>query len=58
MDPTAGAPVLNCRHHWLIEVPNGPTSHGHCKRCGLERDFFNNPEDARIGAHEAAAAAA
>jgi len=30
-----------CRHHWLIESPNGPTSRGRCRRCGTERDFTN-----------------
>ena len=39
----------DCRHHWVIEMPNGPVSHGQCKVCGQERDFYNNPEDARIG---------
>lgn len=34
-----------CRHHWLIEVPNGPTSRGVCKRCGAERVFRNSSED-------------
>lgn len=48
----------NCRHHWVIETPNGPLSHGTCKVCGLERDFYNNPEDARVGEHPAVAAAA
>ena len=31
-----------CRHHWVIESPNGPTSQGVCKFCGLERDFRNS----------------
>ncbi len=30
-----------CRHHWLIEAPNGMTSPGRCKVCGAERDFNN-----------------
>jgi hypothetical protein len=30
-----------CRHHWLIEPPNGPTSKGVCKICG-EVKFFDN----------------
>ena len=38
--------VVSCRHHWVIDAANGPTSHGRCKHCGQERDFFNNPEDA------------
>lgn len=34
-----------CRHHWVIEMPNGPTSRGVCKRCGAEREFKNSSED-------------
>lgn len=30
-----------CRHHWIIETPNGPFSRGVCKLCGEERDFEN-----------------
>lgn len=31
-----------CRHHWLIEPANGPTSRGRCRLCGDERDFRNS----------------
>ena len=31
-----------CSHHWLIEGPNGPTSHAVCRLCGEERDFYNS----------------
>lgn len=34
-----------CRHHWVIETPNGSKSGGHCKRCGQEREFRNSTED-------------
>jgi hypothetical protein len=34
-----------CRHHWLIEPPAGPTSKGRCKRCGEERYFINSTAD-------------
>ena len=44
--------VENCRHHWVIDAANGPTSRGRCKRCGDERDFYNNPEDALIPREE------
>jgi hypothetical protein len=58
MEPVASTTVT-CRHHWVIEMPNGPVSHGQCKVCGTERDFYNNPEDARMGEpHEAVATAA
>lgn len=31
-----------CRHHWLIEAPDGPTSDGRCKLCGATRQFRNH----------------
>lgn len=31
-----------CRHHWIIEPPSGPTSRGRCKHCGEERLFINS----------------
>ncbi|MDE3096673.1 MAG: hypothetical protein KGK07_11835 [Chloroflexota bacterium] len=34
-----------CAHHWVIASPNGATSRGVCKRCGLEKDFPNSAED-------------
>lgn len=34
-----------CRHHWVIETPNGSTSGGRCKRCGETKDFRNSSED-------------
>lgn len=34
-----------CRHHWVIETPNGALSRGHCKRCGHAREFRNSTED-------------
>jgi hypothetical protein len=34
-----------CRHHWVIETPNGALSSGRCKRCGVQRDFRNSNED-------------
>lgn len=30
-----------CRHHWIIETPNGPESAGACKHCGAARMFQN-----------------
>ncbi len=29
-------------HHWMIESPNGPTSVGTCKVCGVLREFKNS----------------
>ncbi|HMS59659.1 MAG TPA: hypothetical protein PKA49_12495 [Tepidiformaceae bacterium] len=34
-----------CRHHWVIETPNGSVSSGRCKRCGVAREFRNSNED-------------
>ncbi|MGH2607580.1 MAG: hypothetical protein ACRDHF_00705 [Tepidiformaceae bacterium] len=34
-----------CRHHWVIETPNGSTSGGYCKRCGANKEFRNSTED-------------
>jgi len=30
-----------CRHHWVIESPQGPSSRGVCKLCGVEKEFQN-----------------
>lgn len=30
-----------CVHYWIIETPDGPTSKGYCKRCGVEGEFAN-----------------
>jgi hypothetical protein len=35
-----------CRHHWLIETPNGVTSWGTCRQCGEQRQFMNSASDA------------
>ena len=37
------APV--CAHRWVIESPNGETSHGICRVCGAEKEFPNSAED-------------
>jgi hypothetical protein len=44
----ATAATLACRHHWIIDTAQGPTSAGRCKLCGARREFFNNPEDAML----------
>lgn len=33
---------VECRHHWMIETPNGPMSEGVCQRCGEKREFMNS----------------
>ncbi len=35
----------DCRHHWVIGTPCGPTSEGRCKLCGTTRSFLNVFED-------------
>ncbi len=35
---------VHCRHHWIIEPPNGPKSVGRCRRCG-RRERFPNSSD-------------
>ena len=42
-----GTPAVpQCRHHWLIEAPHGPTSWGTCKQCGERRQFMNSASEA------------
>ncbi len=31
-----------CKHHWLIESPNGVESRGICKACGATKSFSNS----------------
>ncbi|KPK22303.1 MAG: hypothetical protein AMJ76_00105 [Dehalococcoidia bacterium SM23_28_1] len=35
----------HCRHHWLIESPQGRTSMGMCKLCGAQKEFSNSAAD-------------
>ena len=35
-------PASVCKHHWLIEMPQGATSVGRCKRCGESKEFANS----------------
>lgn len=37
--------VAQCRHHWAIDRPTGPTSMGVCLRCGAQKVFLNSPAD-------------
>jgi hypothetical protein len=34
-------PRFICRHHWVIEPANGPTSQGECRKCGSQKTFRN-----------------
>ena len=38
-----------CRHHWLIQAADGPTSNGVCRICGEIREFKNYVESATWG---------
>ena len=38
-----------CRHHWLIQAADGPTSDGVCRICGETREFNNYVETATWG---------
>lgn len=42
--PTPQEPVFkeSCRHYWIIESAQGPTSRGVCKFCGAQREFHNS----------------
>ena len=37
----------NCKHHWVIETPNGLRSPGICLHCGALRTFRNNTPNRR-----------
>jgi len=41
--PRNPAEKAKCRHYWIIESPNGPTSRGVCKYCGTVKEFSNYP---------------
>ena len=34
-----------CVHHWIIEAPEGRTSFGKCRFCGMVKEFFNDLSD-------------
>ena len=40
-DEIGEATLPQCRHHWVIETPQGATSQGVCKLCGADREFRN-----------------
>ena len=40
---SAARPI--CRHHWVIDAPNGPTANGVCKLCGGRRRFRTSTDD-------------
>ena len=34
--------TLECKHHWIIDSPNGPISEGVCELCGVRQEFKNS----------------
>ncbi len=44
VDQVVEEPESDCKHAWLIEPPNGPTSDGSCTICGMKREFRNSYE--------------
>ena len=38
-----------CRHQWIIDSPNGPSSNGVCRLCGEEKEFQNYIEGSAWG---------
>jgi hypothetical protein len=46
LEKTEVSAAPECRHHWLIESPNGATSRGTCRLCGEHREFRNSASDA------------
>ncbi|MDO8491068.1 MAG: hypothetical protein Q7T04_03515 [Dehalococcoidia bacterium] len=41
-DPENVSDSLECKHHWMIESPNGVESRGICKACGARKAFSNS----------------
>lgn len=39
--PREDAESSECKHHWLIESPQGPVSRGICQICDATREFKN-----------------
>ena len=49
---SAGEDILDsptCRHQWLIETPDGPSSKGVCRICGEQGEFQNYIEGSAWG---------
>ena len=37
--------MTECKHHWIVDSPNGHVSRGICKNCNLNKDFYNSDPD-------------
>ena len=43
-----------CRHYWMLEIADGPTSRGVCKFCGAKKQFLNSiPGQSNMVKHHA-----
>ena len=51
----ASAVAQTCRHHWVIDAPDGPVSRGKCRACGEARDFKNTIDSTPWGEEQRAA---
>ena len=45
IEPTQELEAPQCKHHWVIETPNGAISQGRCKLCSEIREFRNSAAD-------------
>jgi hypothetical protein len=45
LEGTEARPARQCRHHWVIDAPEGATSLGVCKLCGAKKEFPNSASD-------------
>ena len=41
----------DCRHEWVIETAEGPTSWGECRVCHERREFQNATPDITVWGH-------
>ncbi len=46
---TEAEEASSCQHQWMIDAPNGPSSHGACRLCGEEKEFLNYIEGSSWG---------
>lgn len=44
--------VSSCRHHWMIETANGPTSTGTCRNCREIKEFANSVSEIERDFHD------
>ena len=44
--------VSSCRHHWMIETANGPTSTGICRNCREIKEFTNSLSEIERDFHD------